>query len=583
MQTSTTLPHPSASGALARRLRTQWSVGLRCRSDTVFALGISALWALLYNLRFWQQALATMWQPGVRASLFVATLLVLVVVLQAVLLLLVPTRRLLKTAASLLSLVAALGAYFCDTYGTLMNKDMMRNALQTERAEIAGLLSPDLLVHLLLLGVLPALLIWRIQLPPRPWQVALRRRTGAVAAMLAVCVAALFACSADYAVFFRAHKPVRYLLMPAAPVFSIAGLLSTEWHAPARTAAAGTLLDPAGQVKRVAPAHARPLVVFLVIGETARAEEFQLGGYARATNPGLTALQGRTGAGELAYFDRASACGTSTAISVPCLFSPFPRGRFELESAARYTNLLDSLVKAGLQVEWRDNNAGCKGVCARVHSIEYGKRRDPALCPHSYCYDEVLLDGLAQRLENLRTDTLIVFHQIGSHGPAYSERYPAAFERFKPACRSNELQRCSAEEVRNAYDNTILYTDHVLAQQIALLNAVAERVDSVLIYVSDHGESLGERGIYLHGMPYTFAPSAQKEVPMLLWVSPGYLQRAHLRSGCLPQRAQARDPASSEGDYGHDNVYHTVLGAAEVRDQVYDARLDLLAPCRAPS
>jgi lipid A ethanolaminephosphotransferase len=223
-------------------------------------------------------------------------------------------------------------------------------------------------------------------------------------------------------------------------------------------------------------------------------------------------------------------------------------------------------------VEWRDNNAGCKGVCARVPLVNYASRPDPALCPQSYCYDEVMLNGLAERLKNLEQDTVFVFHQIGSHGPAYSERYPPEFEIFKPACHSNRLESCTAQEVRNAYDNTIAYTDYVLAQQIALLQAVSDRVDGVLVYASDHGESLGEQGIYLHGLPYAFAPATQTEVPMLLWTTPGYAQRARLQPGCL--HGGAREQVS------HDNLYHTILGAAEVRNKAYDASLDLLASCR---
>jgi glucan phosphoethanolaminetransferase (alkaline phosphatase superfamily) len=183
-----------------------------------------------------------------------------------------------------------------------------------------------------------------------------------------------------------------------------------------------------------------------------------------------------------------------------------------------------------------------------------------------------MLKDLGERLRTIKRDTVIFFHQIGSHGPAYSERYPAAFERFKPACRAYELQHCSQQEVVNAYDNTIAYTDHVLSRQIEMLRAAADTIDGLLIYASDHGESLGEQGVYLHGMPYRFAPRVQKEVPMLLWVSDGYAQRAQLNISCLRQRSKA--PVS------HDALYHTILGAAEVRDRAYDPSLDVLSSCR---
>lgn len=555
-QTSTAVP-------LYTALRDKWTAGISCPSDAAFALGTSLIWALLYNLSFWQQTVATMWHPSANAALFMLSLLVLVLTAQAVLLLLVPTRALMRSAASVLFIVAAVAAYFCDAYGAIMNKEMMRNVLETDPAEVAGLLNANLIAHVIVLGLIPAALVWRIRLPAASWRTQLQQRVLFIVAALTLSIIGLFACSANYAVFFREHKPVRFTLMPAAPVISLAGLIDEKQNDPGDRM---PLIDPAGNVQRVAGQHMKPLVVFLVIGETARAANFQLGGYARATNPQLRSTDG------VVYFDHAASCGTSTAISVPCIFSHLGRSRFDVDQAGRYTNLLDSLTKAGFDVEWRDNNAGCKGVCARVRQIDYATRPDAALCPQSYCYDEVMLGDLPARLDAVSRDTVIVFHQIGSHGPAYSERYPPQFQLFEPACRSNQLQHCTPQEIINAYDNTIAYTDYVLAKQIALLRAASSRVDGVLIYASDHGESLGEQGLYLHGMPYSFAPRTQKEVPMLLWTSQSYAEREGLRPGCLAARAS--EPLS------HDNLYHTVLGAAEVRNDVYDRKLDLLSGCR---
>lgn len=544
-------------------MRARWTARLALPSDVVLALVASLAWAVLYNLQFWHQAVDAMWHPAPGAVLFLVSLFVVIVCVQALLLALVPTRVGMRIAASALFIIAALASYFANSYGAVMNQDMMRNVLQTDPAEVGGLTNLDLLGHVLLLGVIPALLVWKIALPPTSWRRRLRQRLVFIGSALALSAVALFACSSNYAVFFREHKPIRYSLSPAAPVVSLAGLLSTHERRDPRT----PLIDVAGNVQRTATPGRKPLVLFLVVGETARAADFQLGGYARATNPRLQGMSG------LVYFDHATSCGTATAISVPCMFSHLPRARFDVEQADRYTNLLDTLTKANLAVEWRDNNAGCKGVCARVVQVGYRGGSDPVHCPNSYCYDEVMLGDLAARLQTLQHDTVVIFHTIGSHGPAYSERYPPQFETFKPACRSNELQRCSKEEIANAYDNSILYTDYILSQQIHLLQTNADRVDSMLMYASDHGESLGEQGIYLHGMPYGFAPRAQKEVPMLVWASQGYAARTGLDMGCMRERAH--DAVS------HDNVYHTVLGALAVHDAVYDPSMDLLASCRS--
>jgi lipid A ethanolaminephosphotransferase len=328
----------------------------------------------------------------------------------------------------------------------------------------------------------------------------------------------------------------------------------------------GPLLDPGGPPQRASAMGGRPIVLFLVIGETARAANFELGGYRRPTNPELKSRA------DVVYFDKATSCGTSTATSVPCIFSPFRRTDFKLSTADHYVNLLDTLQRAGVVAEWRDNNAGCKGVCRRVATVYYPPRTDPQLCPNGYCFDEVMLKDLEEKLRHISRDTVIVFHQIGSHGPAYSQRYPAARERFEPVCRSNELHRCSPTEIVNAYDNSIAYTDFVLSRQIDLLLAAAGTADGVLLYASDHGESLGEDGVYLHGMPYAIAPKVQTEIPMLLWTSAGYRSRVNLDAACLSGTAHR---AAS-----HDNIYHTALGVFGVRNKVYADSLDLLATCR---
>lgn len=547
-------------GMLLTCLRQWWSAGVCCPSETHFAIAVSLIWTSLYNLAFWDRTFDAMWHPTMGGVGFIVSLWVLVLSLQTMLLLFMPNRTSIRAAASVLFVVAATGAYFCNEYGVVMNKDMLRNVLETDAAEVAGLINLDMAASILVLGILPAILVWRIHLPAISWSQRLQRRLKAFGAILIACVTALFACSANYAVFFREHKPIRFTLMPAAPVSSLIGLLSVA----GQTHTDAPLLNPAGQSHRTGLVRPRPLVLFVVIGETARAANFQLGGYPRETTPNLMHLD------DLVYFDQTLSCGTSTALSVPCMFSSFPREHFELKEAGRYTNLLDALVQANLDVEWRDNNAGCKGVCERVTQITY--QEGNSSCPQSYCYDEVMLADLPARLSRITRDTVIVFHQIGSHGPAYAERYPPNFERFKPACRSNQLHKCTEQEVMNAYDNTIAYTDHVLARQIAILREVSDRMDTALIYASDHGESLGEQGIYLHGMPYSFAPEVQKHVPMLLWTSPQYEERVGLRLQCVRARAHER--------MSHDNLYHTILGLAEVRNQVYEPSLDILSECR---
>jgi lipid A ethanolaminephosphotransferase len=561
--------HSTLAGSPARAtqltshfgLRRRWAEGVRCDSDLLFAFGVSFIWLALYNLRFWTDTVHAMWHGTPGSAAFFVSLSIFVWCAQALLVLLWPSRRLMLGATSAFFIVAAASSYFSLKYGVVMNKDMLRNVFQTDLAESRSLMSAELFEHVGVLGLVPALLVWKIRLPAMRWSDRLRTHAIGVTGALAICAVAVLSCSASYAVFFREHKPIRFELSPSAPVTSAIALLIDENKGPR-----GPLINASGHPQRGAVSASKPLVLVMVVGETARAANFELGGYTRRTNPELAATEG------LIYFPETTSCGTATAISVPCMFSHLPRAKFDVDQAPRYANLLDALAESGFDVEWRDNNAGCKGVCARVRQVSYPPTTQSRFCRESYCYDEVMIEDLAGTLAKIDRDTVIVMHQIGSHGPAYAERYPHEFARFKPACDSNRLQQCSPSEVMNAYDNTIAYTDHVVARTIAVLRDAGKAIDSMLLYASDHGESLGEQGLYLHGLPYAFAPETQKHVPMLLWLSPTYLARTGVGLSCVEARAFR--------DYSHDNIYHTVLGAADVRNASYDAQLDILAPCR---
>jgi lipid A ethanolaminephosphotransferase len=255
------------------------------------------------------------------------------------------------------------------------------------------------------------------------------------------------------------------------------------------------------------------------------------------------------------------------------MFSPHGRESLDIEDVRRHTNLLDSLQGAGFDVEWRENNSSSKGVAARIKTRNYLNKAKALGCRQETCFDAELIAGLSEELKAQRRDRVIVFHDMGSHGPAYWRRYPKDFAKFKPECKTSELWKCSSDTLLNTYDNTIVYTDHVLAERIRLLQSVSDRVDSILIYVSDHGESLGEHGLYLHGAPYALAPAEQTRVPYLIWMSEGYRRRFAVDGACL--RSHRQNPLS------HDTLYHTVLGALGLRNGFYRGALDLFGRCQA--
>jgi lipid A ethanolaminephosphotransferase len=371
----------------------------------------------------------------------------------------------------------------------------------------------------------------------------------------------------------RNHKDLRYMINP------LNTLYAAGWMATHRTPRLGQALAPLGEDVALGASYAgqarAPLLV-VVVGETARAQNWGLNGYERATTPELARWQAQ---GDLVNFKHVISCGTNTQVSVPCMFSHQGRDSGGNEPATT-ENLLDVLQRAGLAVLWLDNQSGCKGVCDRVPQVHVRQEPVPGLCAESWCFDEVLLRGLDQRIAALDPQrrargVVVVMHQVGSHGPAYFKRVPEDRKPFEPECRNTALSQCSPDQVVNAYDNTIAYTDHFLGQTLAWLQAQASsgRYDTGLVYVSDHGESLGESGLYLHGVPYALAPEQQKHVPMISWMSRGLQQRTGITSACL--RSRADKPLS------HDHLFHSVLGVLDVNTRVRDTGLNLFSPCGA--
>jgi lipid A ethanolaminephosphotransferase len=530
------------------------------QSPLVFAIVVSLVLVALHNWRFWHETLAAATPSTVDDFLFLLSLFVILVMAHAGVLLLMPNARTMRVVAASAFLVAAATSFFIDSYNVVIDKEMIRNLLETDSQEASAFLVPRLGLYLLLLGLLPAVVALRARLVSPPLSRRLLQRVGFFTIAVVVSAGMTFRFFPYYTSFFSEDK-TGALLNPAQPIAALAGYIASE----VSRADNSFLDDPKSHGHSLREAAAgKPLLLFLVVGETARASNFQLGGYARPTNPELATTP------ELYYFDNVVSCGSSTAVSVPCIFSP--KGHKASVSEARHrSNLLDALTSAGISVEWRENNSSSKGVALRVKNVNFLYEPQSAGCSGDACYDEDMISGLAAQLKGLRQNSVIVFHDLGSHGPAYWRRYPPTFETFKPVCRTSELWTCSQKALVNTYDNTILYTDHVLAQQIHLLESLSDVADSLLIYVSDHGESLGEHGLYLHGAPYALAPEEQIRVPLLIWTSEGYRQRFSVDDGCIKTELHR--------SLTHDNIYHTALGALGVRNAHYNQQLDLLGSC----
>ena len=522
---------------------------------------LAALWmAAFANWPLWRAIAALPEMASLRGAVFIAGFAAAVGALTFAVLALFAWRWTATAIIAPFLVAAAFGAHFIGNYGIVIDPTMMVNVLQTDVRETRDLLSWRLLASVLLLAGVPLWWLARQRVRQLPFWRQLGRNTLALLAATALVAALVLALFADLSATMRNHKSLRYMINPLTSFFSLGAVVADVGVKPAGPP------RPIGQDATVLarPAGTRPPLLLFVVGETARADHFSLNGYARPTNAEL-ATRG------VVSFGNVSSCGTSTASSLPCMFSHLGKRGFE-SRGGDHENLLDLLQRAGLAVLWLDNQAGCKGLCDRIpHAMASG----PApLCEAGECLDDALLLGLDSRLAALPAErrargVVLVLHQMGSHGPAYFKRSPANRKPFQPECTTNVLQQCAHEALINAYDNSIAYTDHVLAQSIDWLAQRRGDYDGALLYVSDHGESLGENNLYLHGLPYALAPREQTHVPMVMWLSP---QAGGLSRDCV--QAQ-RDRALS-----HDNLFHTVLGFVGVASSEYQPGLDLLAACR---
>jgi len=467
-------------------------------------------------------------------------------------------RYTIKPVLILLLLVSSLAGYFMDSYNTIIDDSMVNNVIHTDLAESLDLFSPKLLLYFLLLGVLPSWFVYKVRIAYRArWPEALSRIRLSVLSLLSI-VAVIFAFSDFYSSFIREHKTLRYYANPTYYLYSIGKYIGGRFSSGTRE-----FKEIGTDAKIPATDNHRELIVF-VVGETARADRFSLNGYARETNPLLSKEQ-------VVSYSNFWSCGTSTAVSVPCMFSIYGSGDYDGDKARATANVLDVLQHAGVNVLWLDNNSDSKGVAERIPYRSYKTRETNPACDRE-CRDIGMLTGLQDYIDSHPAgDLFIVLHQMGNHGPAYYKRYPPQFEKFTPVCRTNQLEECSKEEIGNAYDNAILYTDYFLSKVIGLLKRNDDNFETAMIYVSDHGESLGENGLYLHGLPNFAAPDVQRHVPAILWLGRNFDEVDFQK--LLEQRNRR---------YSHDHLFHTILGFMEIETSIYDKGMDLLQAARRP-
>ena len=536
----------SATFANARRWALSWArpqCGL-----LVFILSAAVLNTLLFQRPLFTVALSKLSVLNVGGFLSLASLFVLQFMGTATVLALLAlvSRWLLKSVVIVLGFSNAVALYFIDTFGVVLDRTMMSNIFNTNAAEALDLLHPKLLLYVSFLGVLPALLVVKITLTNLSrWKQLLSMVTVVLASSVW-----LYANAATWLWLDKNGSQFGGLILPWSYVINSARHFSKASELSAKQ----ELLPPASFT------DAQRSVVVLVIGESARAKNFSLYGYARQTTPQLSALP-------VVVMPNARSCATYTTESIRCMLSHLGAdGSF----ATPFEPLPSYLQRHGVDVAWRSNNWGEP----RLEVGNYLKAADlRRSCNGGDCtrldYDEVLLHQLQEQIaKSTAKKTFIVLHQSGSHGPQYHTKYPPEFEIFKPVCKTVELSSCTSQELVNAYDNSVMYTDYLLAKLISQLNALKD-TSAVMIYASDHGESLGENGLYLHGTPNAIAPDVQRDIPFIVWVSDEFRRQRGLAAQPI------KSALSPAGTYSHDHIFHSVLGALGVQSVVYKKELDV--------
>lgn len=438
-----------------------------------------------------------------------------------------------------------------NTYGTIYDDAMIINILQTNSDEAFDLLSSSFFVYLAIGFLIPIIIVKKINLTYPDRLKDFVTRIGLILVSILLMGLTIALQPKQFATFFREHKSIRYYVNPIHPIFTASRLFVEQAFAKNQTF---TVIGKEAKVRTNSP---KSLTIFIV-GETARADHFELNGYNRATNPLLKNE-------EVLSFTNVASCGTSTAHSVPCMFSDLGRKNFDRATAKWRSNLLDILNATNeFKILWRDNNSSSKGVADRVLYQDYQSNVVNTICDPEGCRDEGMLIGLDDFIkENSHKNIFIVLHQIGNHGPAYFKRYPLTFEKFTPICNTSELNECSNQKIINTYDNALLYTDYFLTKTIQLLKKYDNEFQTLMWYESDHGESLGENGVYLHSIPYSIAPKEQTHVPRILW----------LGSKLTPIKNELKKKISN--DYSHDNIFHSVLDILNIDAKIKDKNLSI--------
>ncbi len=525
-------------------------------AQSVFAAAL--FWTIFLDVPFWRALIGTAGSDPelIAQTLFLSVVLALsffFVALSVIELLAISPKRVFQLFMLILSISGVTALISALLYGTTMTPDMVRNFLQTDTKEASMYLSVSSVLLFAFLFI-PAILILKNSKSTTVTLEDRFKRLGLSALFLLIGILLLLSQLQPFSAIMRMDKSMRYMIAPFNVVYSTASTLLRDKNTDAERVR--HIVDPNPYATEKPQ---RATVFVLMIGETARSANWQLAGYGRETTPRLAAM-------DIINIPKVQACGTSTDVSLPCMLSRIGRRDYDRDRILSEEALPSLLQRSGFNVTWIDNQSGSKGTSDGVKTVKLSD--DKTLCNGSDCMDMAFVLDLKKRLQTVKPGErqVLILHMMGSHGPAYDLRSEDQDKVFGKVCNDPSFRRCSPEEIVNAYDASIRYTDRVLAEVLRTLQSKKD-IDTAFIYLSDHGESLGEGGLFLHGAPYKMAPDEQKIIPMVMWLSDGFKADYAVSQSAIEKAIQK--PVT------HDHLYHTVLGLLNIHSMTYESRWDL--------
>lgn len=497
---------------------------------THFVLLMSLLNFVFFHLPFYTYVFNNVDYKSFNGIILIVSLVILMLVLNAFVFYLIfsLSRYFGKFLLVLFFIINAIAVYFINTYSVIIDESMIGNILNTNYEESSSFLSIKLIVYIIFLGIIPSIYIIRVNII----KVELKKFLTLSSITLLFIIVLVFANASNWLWIDKNSKKLGGLAMPWSYSVNTSLFYIHKYKKNEKE-----ILLPNAVIK-----DNQKSVVVLVIGESARRQNFSLYGYKKNTNPLLSKTQN-------VFHFNANSCATYTTAGIKCILE-------HANSNELYEILPNYLYRNNVEVIWRTTNWGEPPVHIKNYQNRDFLRTD---CEGEECnYDEILLKGLKEQiLASKKNKILIVLHTSTSHGPTYSKKYPPRFETFKPVCNSVELGKCSQEELINAYDNTIIYTDYILSKVIEDLKKLNE-YKSTMLFVSDHGESLGEKNLYMHGVPMSFAPKEQYEIPFIVWVS---------------DNSKKLKPNNNTLSQNH--VFHSVLNFLNIQSPIYNEELNI--------